>query len=126
MRVLQQIQPHNNRTAAPQTVGDAAVLAHAHTAAGQIAAGDFKLPCAAKAAQKVAEEHHGRARRTAFSGCPLRAVAIKAVEHDIADEIRWDLLTFKQIDDRVHHRNGAAVVFGHLIMQRRFHSASLP
>ena len=126
MRIVQQIQPHNDRAAAAQAVDDAAVLTHAHAAAGQIAAGNIQLARAAEAAQEIAEKHHRRARRAAFSGRPLRSVAVEAVEHDVADEIRRDLLAVKQIDDRVHHGDGAAVVFGHLIMQRRFHPVSLP
>ena len=126
MRVVEQIQPHDHRAAAAQTVGDGAVLAHAHAAAGQIPRGKIELPGPAEAAEKIAQEHHRRAGRAAAAGRTLRAVAVETVEHDIADEVWRDLLAVKEKNDRVHHGDGAAVVFRHLIMQRGLHRASLP
>ena len=120
-----EVQSHHRHAPLPQGVHHLALGADGDAGAAEVAAGDGQLLDAPVAVQPVAQEHHGRAGCAALPRRALRSVAVQAVEHDVADDVRRDLLPLKEEADGVEHGGGAAVVFRQLVMQWILHGRSL-
>ena len=84
-------------------------------------AGHLPITSAYLSGRDVNFSQNSRLRDTLRRGGAVRAEAIEAVEHDVSDNLRWDILTREEIAHGVEHGGRAAVIFRHLIAQRVVH-----
>ena len=114
-------QAHDGDAAAVQGIIDEALLPDVDRLAREVLARERQVRRAAEAVEPVREEHHRHAARARAPRFALLAVAVEAVEHDIADDLRRDLLALKEIADCIEHRRRTAVILRELIAQRALH-----
>ena len=94
-----QVEPHDRRAAAPQSVPKWAVLGEVHLPARQIAARYRQMAGLAIAVEPVAEEHHRHPRGAAPARAAVLAEAVQTVQHDAPGQLGRYLVAAEQVAD---------------------------